>query len=497
MDYPAKLSRKILDRTHKTYKQLSPVWDTIDDFVIGGSRIKAKADQYVQKIPGELPEVYQARIEKFTFESVMGSSVQELIRKLSTSTITITGLPEGDNNIYKMFFDAFRNISGENDKPSDLILASTFFYNLINYGRIYIELEQNGRSTDNLATDLQLGIIPYINIHHPSSVINWGVDNTGSPWYKLKTETIIDNPFSSNLELKTEWKFIDSEKIAIYSHKKPYNDLSLIREDDWRVDTTEIDLETEFPHGFSEKIFCVEIDKDKWVGNIAYLLQEAHMRELNTGHDIRTMLYVQRTYKPRVSVEEDLETISDVVETALSGNATILDVESFNFNEPSGSASKTLSEHCDKIKAGIRALYGLGVAEGTQGALERSGLSKEMDFISARDILEQYGEIIIPIFNRIFNTLKNLINYPETIFVAGLSNFQVDTLSGDIEHAIKIQEIETQLSPTALQIFYSRISKEIIGSCSPEIENIIDAEVENIFKAPVTMLNGDLDDGIQ
>ena len=90
------------------------------------------------------------------------------------------------------------------------------------------------------------------------------------------------------------------------------------------------------------------------------------------------MLYIQRTFKPREKKEDDLEFVTDEVDSGISsGNPYILDVENFSFNEPSGSSSKTLFESLENISSDIRRIYGLGPKETTKGALERSGISKD------------------------------------------------------------------------------------------------------------------------
>lgn len=494
MDYPNSLSLPVLESVSLEYEENSKLWDTIDDLIIGGSRINKKASKYLPKIPGERPEIYRNRLEKFTYHSILGEAIDELSRKFLTSDINITGLAENQNSVFTEYWKAFRH-HGKKNLSNEMVIANQIFTDLISYGKSYVHLEMNGESTQNILTDIQNGYIPYITIHHPNTVTN-----SGDGWFKLRITDTINDRFSKP-QNRVKWIFIDRQTIAVYSAIVEYSDTGTIAKilDGSEMipvtDNTPIPLESIFEHGFSDiPLIEVSVSDKQWITHKAYLRQLEHLRELNNKHGINTMLYIQRTFKPRVEKEEDLEFVTETVDSTIeSGNPYILDVEDFRFNEPNGNSSTTLLNSLNGIAAQIRSLYGLqGNIEETPGSLSRSGASKEMDFISVRDILDSFGGNIISALDYIYGVVSDTIGY-QRLSISGLSNFQVNILSSDIDSAIRVQEVETQIAPTALQLFYARISKELVGSVSPEQETIIDTEIENIFKAPILMLESEKD----
>lgn len=491
MDYPNFLSIKVLDAQHSKYVKLNDVWQTVDDLIEGGHRINSKVEKYLKMIPGETIEVYQKRKELFTYHPVLGECVAEIKRKFLTGSLSVFGLPKSEQSIFHAFWEAFRDET-ESDRNSEILLASEIFENLLTYGRVYIHLEQDGKSSNNLAADIANGIIPYVNVYHPSTVINWGKD-----WYKLKIIEEVNDPFIQSPLHKITWVFIDSEQTAIYTSIGELDDKNcltkiLVNNQLEPVDPEQykVALESLEVHGYSQNpIIKHVLPAGEWITDKAHLRALEHLRELNSKHSMNTMLYIQRTFKPRIDSQDSMEFISEEVQSSIeSGNPYILDVDGFSFNEPSGTASNTLKESLTDIKDAMRGLYGLNPGETSKGGLERSGASKEMDFITVRDILLSFGTIITPLLNTIYWMVSENVGYIEEINVSGLSNFQVNVLSSDIENGLKIQEIETQVAPTALEIFYSRLSLELAGSTTPEQKQDIENEVRNIFKAPTIML---------
>jgi hypothetical protein len=491
MDYPKRLSIEELESTDNDYRYNLPIWETIDDLVVGGSRIRAKASTYLDMIPGENPEVYKARLKKFTYDSVIGESIGELSRKFTTGSIVVDGLPTA--SIFKDFWDKFRNESDNSERSSEILLAVKIFISLLTYGRVYAHIDQNGASTGSLQQDLANEVIPYINIYHPSAVIK-----QGKGWYKLRFVEKVDQPFSSKEVSTVNWYFIDDEKIAIYSincRLTKDGNIDAIWDGNTFVGFNPkeftVALTRLTDHNFGTcPIICEILEPSLWLADKALLKQLEHLRELNSKHSMNTLLYIQRSFKPRSSTQDDLEFITEAADSGIeSGNPYILDVDSFNFNEPTGSASTTLSSSLQEITSIIKSYFGLKGGETTKGALERSGASKEMDFISIRDILNAYGVIIIPLLNKLYHIVSTSIGYAGEVNLTGLTNFQVDILSDDIDNAIKVQEIETQISPTALALFYGRISVQLAGSTTPENKILIGEEVEKIFLAATKFLD--------
>ena len=505
MDFPNSVTLKNLEKTYKNYKSVCAVWQTIDDLVIGGSRIKTCAEKYLKMIPGEDPKIYQKRLEKFTYDNVIGGAISELTRKLSTGTINILNLPETENNVFFNFWNKFRkNLNkGDTQKLSEKKFIERVFQYLVDYGLIYLHIEQEGESTNSVAQNLQLGLTPYVNIYHPSRVTDKGVKD-GEKWYKLKFIESYEDPFDSKLKDLHEisWLYISDVNIAEYKGIFEVNKNGEITGQ--LVNNTIIPIMPDTSVALSEPgiifhgqpdnpIIEYKVEDQYWLSNNAYLRQLEHLRELNSKHDINTMLYIQRTFKPREKKEDDLEFVTDEVDSGISsGNPYILDVENFSFNEPSGSSSKTLFESLENISSDIRRIYGLGPKETTKGALERSGASKEIDFITVRDILENVGISIVYLMNEVYNRIGVIIGYNREILVTGLDNFQVSLLGNDVDVALKVQDIETSVSPTALTLFYQRLSHELSPSATPKQKTMIDQEVENIFSASISLSRGDL-----
>lgn len=500
MDFPSSVTLKSIQKTYKGYSENVTLWDKIDDLIKGGNRIHSKKEKYLPMIPGEDQGIYNKRLEKFTYENVMGGSISELTRKLSTGTINVLGLPESDQNIFYDFWIDFRKDITKTGCNENKYVEKIFQY-FVNYGLIYCMIDQEGESTGNIVTDIKNGLTPYVSIYHPSIIVDKGYNN-GEKWYKLRFIENYETPFDDLTDLYSiSWLIVSDTSVAEYKgiyQLSSKGEIIAIYENGSLIPVT-IDSSVTLAdpgiiyHGQPDNpLIEYTIDEQYWISNNAHLRQLEHLRELNAKHDINTMLYIQRTFKPRVEKDDSLEYISEEVESSIkSGNPYILDVEEFKFNEPSGSSSKTLLENLEATSADIRKLYGLGPKETSKGALERSGASKEMDFITIRDILENIGLDIVNLLNTIYNRIAFIIGYNNEVMVTGLDNFQVNLLSNDIDNALQVQNVETSISPTALTLFYQRISHELAPSATPEQKQMIDKEVENIFAASISLSRGE------
>lgn len=480
MIYPASLPLAVLETVHPEYASRAPLYQTIADLVDGGHAIAARMRDYIQQRPGEDPALYEVRIKRFTYTNVLGQAIAAQVSKLSSGEVSIDGADDD-------FWRVFRDGTDRNRKRSERELLECLFRELLMFGCCFLQVEKpkSDRAPLSLAEEELLGLSPYVCLHSARSVTNWGETDGLLSWVKLKN---IDHNNKPTEEPKTiaTWTFIDGDTIAVYSAEVKLKNGKIIEVKvggEWQASKdAPVSRSTEIAHGFPRiPILKAIVPNDMWAGNSAYLIALQAMDLENSRYDAGIMSYVQRTIRPVMSPDSDLDqSFVDSDHPIKSGNAYILRADAFEFNEGQGATVRTIGEYVQELHNTIRSLFGQQSASTTKSAVEQSGASKKMDFVAQEVLLRAFGSLLIDIYQDAIELVAIAAGKADRPSVSGLDVFDVDSLEAVWAIALDMDKINGLVPPTALKLFAKQLSGLLIKRVSAEQQSQIDQEIENM-----------------
>lgn len=490
MDYPETLPLKTLELQHPTYTDVAPTLTKIDDLCAGGNRIERKKASYLKSRPGEDPDLYKIRLERFTYTNCLGGAIAQQVSKLASGVLTLSGIPEDDQ-----FWAQFReNTGGRRDEKTLLSEAFRtllkFRYCYLHVDKPYTEIQPKNKQQEEL---LQLN--PYACLYTPLEVINWGEDTQKNQlkWVKVRQIGAETNPLKP-AQTKACWTFVDETHIAKYEAIVKLNKHGQIAEildaEGKSVDSGEDAKVTRtrfLAHGVGKlPVIRLELPQDLWVTDQVYLKALEHLNLENSRYDTAMMAgYVQRTWQPFRAPDTDLDnTFVDTEEELQTGNQYVIKGQ-FGFEEAAGSSVRTVSELLEEIRDYVQDAIGSARASATKGAVEQSGISKKMNFVVQELILRAYGQILCAGYQDLLQLVGKVAGRSsaevESYSVTGLDSFDVDSLETAMAIAVELQNIAEYIPPTALKLFYQQLANLLVKNASAEQQSQINEELEKAF----------------
>lgn len=491
--YPPLADLESLESTHEEYAALIESWQTIDDLVVGGHQIEKKKSKYIVKRPGENDILYALRLAKFAFTPVLGGTVKDLTTRLVSAPFYVSGC-EGNE------WDNFRSKT-DGVKRDERSLLKKIFRDQVCFGRAWAFVDRPRMPVVplNRLQEEMLGSTPYVILLSPMDVINWGQDRNGVSFAKMRQIIPETSPFGDQ-KLRAIWTIVDGEFIAKYEAYVKLDSSGKITEataigtsTSTAVDKTLVPISEGYPiaHGRSKcPIVYLPIDPELWSCNSAYLKAKQHLQIENAWTDTATIAgYVQRTFKPDRVPDSDpnisyMDSASELQDLK-SGNQHIL-IGDFKFEEASGSSLQVISEFVlDKIEQQIKAIVSLGGVSSAKGVLEQSGASKAFDYFQLNESMKTYGQVLCEAYEEILKHVAIALGIRdesalEQIKVSGLDTFEIDNLGTMIDNSLKLQKVESRISPLALKLWYGKLAEAMHGSADAETKEQIRAELETM-----------------
>lgn len=492
IEYPDSLPLKTLELQHPEYTAIAPTLLKIHDLASGGHQIEAHKHLYLKPRPGEEPELYKLRLEKFTYTNQLGGAIAQQVSKLSSGTLSISGLPDDDQ-----FWSKFREAT-DGKKRDERSLLSEIFRNGLKFRHVYLHVDKpysEIRPETKQQEDL-LKLNPYVCIYSPLDVINWGGDDNGGEleWIKVRQLSQVASPFSASLTVAT-WTFIDKTHCAKYSAfvklGKNGTIVEILNAKGETIDSGS-DARVELPrppvpHNVGGlPVIKFELPEDLYVADQVYLKALEHLNLENSRYDTAMMSgYVQRTWKPHVRPDNDLDnTFVDSEDELQTGNQYVLKGE-FEFSEAQGTSITTVSALLQEIRDYIQDAIGMARASASKGAVEQSGISKKMDFVVQELVLRAYGSLLCACYQDLLQLVGRMAGRsPEELAsysVTGLDSFDIDSLESALAIAVELLQVEEKVPPTALKLFYQQLSGLLVKNASAEQQQEINQQLDAIF----------------
>lgn len=495
MSLPPAVKVDKLEAQHADYRYYKPFWDIISDLREGATAITRKSELYLPKRPGEDEAIYRLRLAKLSYTPVMANAIREFTAKLAAAPVYVEGSDE-------VFINAFRD-STDGKGRDEAELLNLIFSVLLYFGRVFVAVDRPNLGLNPRSAFEDLGIYnqPYVTVYEPLNVTNWGDD-----WYLTRQLVNDYQPLEEPRKL-ARWTIWTAEEIAVYEAPVKLNNQGVISDvlvnSTWAGVATEkalVPLKTSVKHGLGKcPMLSLTLPQEMWTGSNVYLKQLQHMRIESSWTDAGTMAgTIQRIFTPtppppaddpRVVYEEpDYSQIK-------TDNAHVLVGADFKFVESSGTAIASLTDQLETIERQIKALVSMSYSSVAKATFVQSGASKQVDQAHLSDSMKAYGKKVIQLYQDILQLVCKVAGKPEDVAVFGLDTYDNDTVEGMLDRASQIMAVIDLIPPTALKLWYGKLTSLMTGSRSEDMDKAIAEELDDIFSDAGLDLNNpeDLD----
>lgn len=481
MNYPTNIPLKLLEINHPDYDRLLPALTDIDILVSGGYKLKSHIKRYLPQRPGEDTVTYEHRLSKFTYLNILGTAINEQVHKLANGSLVVSNIP--NNNLLAEFRES-TDKSNTNEKQ----LLANSLREALKFKKVYLHVDKPIAPSKplNKAHEEYLNLNPYVTSYSAFQVTNWYESNGKLDWIKVRQ--IVEDTSNPLLGLvtKVRYTFIDNKYIVKYGadvELDKYGKITKVN-GEYVNDTTVIPIIGEpIQHGFNTiPVVKLELSNEAWVADQAVSKALEHLRIDCAKYDLMTMAYFQRTYKKVSTPDDDLSiSYTDSEDKPLpTGLQHVLELDSFEWNEPKGYILPHLMTSLEQIEDQVRDLVSSGGISSSKGSTAQSGESKKVDYYKQEMLLRSYGELLCSKYQEVLQlVLKALGLTGYTPSVTGLNKFENDsltTLIADLNMLSNLDytKLKAELPSEAYKLIYADLIYKTIGNVSVEQKGIID-----------------------
>ncbi len=403
---PANPTVKMLNQEHADFTDVKEDWVKLGWLYEGGRKIKKNATQFLTRRPKELQEVYQARVDRFSYHNIIGTCFGWYRAAMFKNPPTIDmNLVDADGEVtdaelpkeQSCFYADFRK-DCDKKKSSFVDVLREMWTNLALYKMAYV-LVDNPRADSKLrskADQRAAGVLdksgkpsPYLVVYDPKAVINWETDVYGNLEWVVIALQESRRSFAGETKTVDTWLYYDKENFARYERERKPDETSITKIDDEAL-VTRVDFGAHALTAVRQvPLLKFEVPDGLWLANRAYLPTLDH---LNSDNAYGWALFMANLCMPVIKSDQDIKpTLSEAGFIQLPENA------SYEWSEPEGRSFATSAERVAELREEIfRAMYltyqgrdSTATADGT------SGVSKEMDMMPAQDVMNEYGDVVI------------------------------------------------------------------------------------------------------
>lgn len=471
IELAASLPTKALDTQHCEYTEHCKVWDDLDLLYRGGHAIRRQAERFLRQRPKEVADVYARRIERFSYQNILGTALgwyqsalfeEDPSITLSSSDAFYGEFLEDCNRAGKSFVNIWR------EAALDLMLYKSSWI-LTDLPRVDAEPSSREEQRVNGALD------PYLVRYDPRQVINWECDAYGNlEWVVIATENEIRG-FGKAPEIVDRWYVFDREKFARYE---------AVRDKDQKQKAEVAFLVDRGPHALTAAgqvpVQHDEIPDALWLANRAYLQVLDH---LNADNAYAWALFMACLPVPvfigEYKVGDDNgerpanQTISETAAIQLPEGGD------FKFTEPAGTSFQHSADRIRSLTEEIhRQMYIVSQARSTTATpAAQSGISKQEDAKPGSKALNGFGDAIRAGMKLCLERVGMVRGEELEVEVVGFQ-FDEDDASEDIAQAQRLEASQYFGSDTLKREAIKRVGHSYLRDAGAETLKQFDSEVE-------------------
>jgi len=396
---------KQLNQENPLYTDVKDDWIKMSMLYEGGHVMRKNSTQFLLRRPRELQEVYQARVDRFTYHNILGTCFGWYRAAMFKNPPTITmktvgkdGQPDGKDfpKDLDSFYIEFRK-NCDRKKTSLVDLMREVWTSLALYKCAYVLVDtprDDGSKT--LREQKQKGVLdqfgrpsPYLVTYSPVSVINWDCDQYGNLDWCVLAYQDTTRQFVQTQKVVDTWYYFDRQIFLKYQRVRKPGESEITKVDE----TDRATLVDAGKHAMSQAgvvpLLKFEVPDGLWLTNRAYLPVLDH---LNQDNSYGWALYMANLAMPVVTSDQDIKP-----QLSETGFIQLPTGAKYEWSEPEGRSFQRSAERVRELREEIfRAMY-LSYQGRTSNATAdgASGASKEMDMMPAQDVMNEYGDVII------------------------------------------------------------------------------------------------------
>lgn len=386
---PGRVPVNKLNQQHPEYASRFEAWLDLSLMYEGGAYLKAKCERVLKKRPREDEEVYAARMDRFTYQNILGTGLGWYGAAMFDTPPEIFFNGGAGKDFYSKFLD---NCDGIGTTYLDF-WKRTFQF-MLTYGAAWVLTDLRALGEDEappvtLEEERSRGLLdPHLAAYTPMNVINWRCDERGElKWAVIKTE-VEDQEFLGRREIVTTWYYYDRTQYRVYEDRRsPEEQVRIGTEDSGRTAV----LLREGPHALAAKnrvpVRRVTLSEGLWLANRAYLLLIDHLNQDNT---LAWSLFMSNLAIPIIIGDVDASNMTQ----SENGYLQFPQGTTYQWSEPAGNSFIHSSKRVESLREECFRSMNLQAQGRSMRATPamQSGKSKQLEMSPAKQILAGMGD---------------------------------------------------------------------------------------------------------
>lgn len=466
-----KVSVALLDHKHPEYEARKEAWMDLGLLYEGGAALKAQAQRLLKKRPREDEDLYAARLDRFTYQNILGTGLGWYGAAMFDTMPEIFFLGGERNKFYSEFLEDCDGIG-----TSYIDFWKKVFQFLLTYGAAWVltDLKVLGEGEDPPKTMEEEKIRglkdPHLICYTPLNVINWRVDERGElMWAVVKTE-LEQQEFLAKREIVSTWYYYDKENFKVYEDRRNPEEKTATLD---RADGRYAELIREGKHSLSEShrlpLRKVTLTEGLWLANRAYLLLVDHLNQENT---LAWSLFMSNLAIPIIIGDVD----SSNMTMSEAGFMQFPQGTEYQWSEPEGKSFAHSMKRIESLREeSFRSmnLQAQGRSMRATPAMQ-SGKSKQLEMSPAKQVLAGMGDDVRRHMQDVLSDVRDARREPAVhpdvrgfTFKEDMTTEEVFAVNSVLSIRIPSEKFEKYL--------YKRVAKAWMEDATRE-------ELENVYK---------------
>ncbi len=385
-------SVKLLDMKHAEYTARFEAWLDLSLLYEGGAALKARAERLLKKRPREDEEVYAARLDRFTYENILGTGLGWYGAAMFDNEPEIMFDEDKTSGSGSDYYTEFlSNCDGNGTTYIDFF--KRVFQILLTYGSGWVLTDlrsvEPGQEPQTRFEEVQRGLTdPHVVCFTPLHVINWKYDSMGKlQWVIARTE-VQEQEFLRRPEIVTTWYYYDKTSYKVYEDRRSIEeDTKVATQDAGRMANLLRSGTHCLAHEERVPMHRVTLSEGLWLANRAYLLLIDHLNQDNT---LGWSLFMSNLAMPVVIGDGDPTSMT----YSETGYLHFPSGTTYEWSEPAGTSFSHSAKRVESLREEcFRSMHlqAQGRSMRATPAMQ-SGKSKVLDMAPAKQILSGMGD---------------------------------------------------------------------------------------------------------
>jgi hypothetical protein len=497
-------SVNLLNQKHPEYEARFEAWLDLSLLYEGGAALKARSERLLKKRPREDEEVYAARMDRFTYQNILGTGLGWYGAAMFDKAPEIFFNGKSGDEEYTKFLSDCDGIG-----TTYIDFFKRVFQVLLTYGAGWIlvdtrALEDGEEPPETLEDERSRGLLePHLACFSPLNVINWQVDKMGKlRWAVLKTE-VQEQQFLAKPEVVSTWYHFTRERFDVYEDRKPVAESVRVSiDDDGRM--------AKWINGGKHALSRVDrlplrrltLSEGLWLANRSYLLLIDHLNQDNT---LAWALFMSNLAMPIIIGDVDTSNLT----YAETGHLQFPAGTKYMWSEPAGTSFLHSFLHSSKRVESLREECFRSMNLQAQGRSMRatpamqSGFSKLLEMAPAKQILSGMGDDLRKHMQAVLCDVIDVKNQPEVEpdvrgfnFEEDMSTDEVFAVSSLLKMQIPSETFEKYIYKKMAKAWMPDANRDVIVKVYDEIEAgpTMEEREQEEFKKKVKMASAEMRD---